>query len=231
MTKEQLLAEVDDLLRAAPQPNDSRSDGARAWTGRAMAVIERWSPDHGVQALAAKLEIVQWAAPRSFIGLAQMVTLLHEARADLQMEVGVTSVVVPEGRIFDYFDEVRKMIEAARTEVFFVDPYLNADFVGRYLPHVVDGVAVRLLASKNTTALLAAVEMFSKQNGLSVEVRSSERLHDRYLFVDRAECYVSGASFKDGAKNSPAVLTQIIDGFQGQWETYDRLWTDAKVVL
>ena len=99
------------------------------------------------------------------------------------------------------------------------------------LPHVVDGVAVRLLASKNTTALLAAVEMFSKQNGLSVEVRSSERLHDRYLFVDRAECYVSGASFKDGAKNSPAVLTQIIDGFQGQWETYDRLWTDAKVVL
>ena len=160
-----------------------------------------------------------------------MVILLHEARADLQMEVGITGVVVPEGGVFDYFDEVRKMIETARTEVFFIDPYLNADFVSRYLPHVGDGVGVRLLASKNTVALSTAVEMFAKQNGVSIEVRSSEKLHDRHLFVDSRQCYLSGASFKDGARNSPTTLTPIIDGFQGQWDTYDRLWTDAKVVL
>ena len=44
------------------------------------------------------------------------------------------SVVVQKGQVFDYYDEVRKVIEPARTDVFFVDPYLAADFVSRYLP-------------------------------------------------------------------------------------------------
>jgi hypothetical protein len=44
----------------------------------------------------------------------------------------------PEGQglVFDYFDGIRKQIELAKTELFFVDPYLDSDFVSRYLPQV-----------------------------------------------------------------------------------------------
>ena len=79
------------------------------------------------------------------------------------------------------------------------------------------------------TTLLPAVDLFAKQSALEIRVRSSNDIHDRYLFVDRAGCYVSGASFKDGAKKAPVVLTQIGDAFQSMWTTYDSLWNKATI--
>jgi len=76
--------------------------------------------------------------------------------------------------------------------------------------------------------LLPAVDLFAKQSGLSIQVRSSTDIHDRYLFVDKSACFISGASFKDGAKNAPAVLTQISDAFSAMWTTYEALWNVAK---
>jgi hypothetical protein len=77
--------------------------------------------------------------------------------------------------------------------------------------------------------LLPAVAMFASQSNLAIEVRSSETLHDRFVFVDRNACYLSGASLKDGAKNAPAVLTQIADGFAPMLAAYEGLWTSGKV--
>jgi hypothetical protein len=79
------------------------------------------------------------------------------------------------------------------------------------------------------STLLPAVEMFVRQRGTIVQVRSSTALHDRYLFVDRKACYLSGASFQDGAKRAPATLTQILDAFQAMFDTYERLWNSGKV--
>ena len=109
------------------------------------------------------------------------------------MELGRGSVVVAEGRVFEYFDELRKVIETARTDVFFVDPYLDADFVSRYLPYVAEGVSIRLLGGpKKRATLLPAVDSFAQQSARPVSVRVSDRLHDRYLFIDGAACYLSG---------------------------------------
>jgi hypothetical protein len=74
------------------------------------------------------------------------------------------SVIAQSGQVFDYFDELRKVIEPARTEVFFVDPYLNPNFVSRYLPHLAQGVAVRLLGWKGMPALVSAVDVFAQQS-------------------------------------------------------------------
>jgi hypothetical protein len=38
--------------------------------------------------------------------------------------------------VFDYFDEIRKIIELAKQDLFFIDPYLDSEFVSRYLSHV-----------------------------------------------------------------------------------------------
>ena len=114
--------------------------------------------------------------------------------------------------------------------MFFVDPYLDADFVSQYLPYVAESVSIRLLGgSKKRATLLPAVDLFNRQHGESIIVHVSDRLHDRYLFVDRAACYLSGASFKDGAKNAPAVLTQITDAFAAMWDTYQRLWNESGI--
>ena len=62
-----------------------------------------------------------------------------------------------------------------------------------------------------------------------MEVRSSAGMHDRFLFVDQSACYLSGASFKDGARNASVTLTQVTDAFQPIWQTYGDLWRNGKV--
>lgn len=91
-------------------------------------------------------------------------------------------------------------------------------------------MAIRLLAGpKRLTTLLPAVDMFAQQFKRAVSIRSSGDLHDRFLFVDRRDCYLSGASFKDGAKKAPVTLTQITDGFSAMLAVYEGVWNAAKV--
>ncbi len=231
MTKDQLLAEFEDLLRSVPS-NDALRDHSSShfeWVGHAAAVVERWDIARTPSVLIAVDKAQSSNSHLRMLGVRALTMLLQQGRADLRMEVGKLSVVVAPGQVFEYFDELRKAIETARLEVFFVDPYLDAEFVGRYLPQVPPTVLVRLLAGKKMAALLPAVDIFAKQTGATIQVRSSTALHDRYLFVDRSACYLSGASFKDGAKNAPVTLTQIVDGFPAMFATYEGLWNAAQV--
>ena len=61
-------------------------------------------------------------------GFSALKTLLHRARHDLRMDtVGPMDVSFEAGKVFDYFDGIQKIIEGARSEVFLVDPYLDAE--------------------------------------------------------------------------------------------------------
>ena len=161
-----------------------------------------------------------------------MITLLHQARADLRMRtVGPLTIAVEKGRRFEYFDEIRKITESARKELFFVDPYLDAEFVSNYLSHSPKNVAVRLLAREKLASLVPAARLFAQQEGISISVRSAQGFHDRYLIVDGSACYQSGASFKDGGKTAPTTLTEITDAFAAVQKTYEELWAQAKLEL
>ena len=50
------------------------------------------------------------------------------------------------------------------------------------------------------------------------------------IIVDSDSCFQSGASFKDGAKKSPTILTQITDAFPAIQSTYEKMWDEAKVL-
>lgn len=96
--------------------------------------------------------------------------------------------------------------------------------------HVASGVSIRLLTRDRISSLVPAVEVFIKQSGFKVQIRSQDNFHDRYVIVDGSNCYQSGASFKDGAKTAPTTLTQIIDAFAAVQKTYEELWTKATIV-
>lgn len=160
----------------------------------------------------------------------RLLALLHQAQNDLRLEtLGPVNMAIPHKMVFEYFDEIRKIIEFARQDLLFVDPYLDAEFVARYLPNVAAGVTIRLLARERLAKLLSAVDAFARQTGATVEIRSAPSFHDRYVFVDRASCYQSGASFKDGAKSAPTTLTQITDAFAPISRTYEEMWALAQV--
>ena len=163
-------------------------------------------------------------------GARGVLVMLHRARHDLRLKtLGAMTVAVGQGNVFNYFDEVRRIIETSKIDLLFVDPYLDAEFVSRFLPNVATGVTVRLLARERLATLLPAVAQLRKQQHLSIEVRAAHGFHDRYVIVDGVECFQSGASFKDGAKTAPTTLTQIVDAFSVVRETYEQTWTQATV--
>lgn len=232
LTKEQLLAEAEDLLRNTPTISEilqSKESGV-AWFGRLSAVIRAWDLSRSPELLLAQMQLEGIGPVANSNGYRRSLTLLNEARHALRMQtIGPLSLPVARGQVFDYFDEVRQIIELAKQDLLFVDPYLDAEFVSRYLSHVSKGVTVRLLAREKLATLLPAVGLFAKQSGCTIEVRSAQGFHDRYVFVDRNACYQSGASFKDGAKSAPTTLTQITDAFAAMLQTYEDMWTKAKI--
>ena len=199
-----------------------------AWFGRAAALVAEWNSVKAIPFDGFLRSVQAQRAVDPGPGMNGILTLLHQARHDLRLKtVGPLSVALSQGAVFDYFDEVRKVIEDAKSDLLFVDPYLDAEFASRYLPHVPSGVVVRLLGRERLPTLLPAIALLRQQARLTIEVRSSEALHDRFVFVDKTLCYQSGASFKDGAKKSPTTLTQITDAFAAIQTTYESLWTSG----
>lgn len=232
---DQLLFEIEDVLRAMPPSQSLGNDDSDvlAWLGRASAAVHAWNPAKATMFFDGYVGRLSSSMARDYTpAMRGVLVMLHQARHDLRMKTtGPLSVVVAKGGVFEYFDELRRVVELARTDVLFVDPYLDAEFVPRYLPFVAKGAAVRLLGREKIPALVAAVGLFAAQHGLSAAVRSSGGLHDRYVLIDGSECYQSGASFKDGAKKAGTTLTQITDAFAGVRDTYEALWTSGTVHL
>lgn len=259
MTDEQLLMYVEDLIRTCPPQSsfiDPENHEILSWLGRTNAVLTNWdstqsdTTDSNSIQLKEFIQVLQKdpgnppsftasliTPPNYFINLRNIrnayrgiQTILHKARYDLMMKTsGPLSIAISEGRPFDYFDEIRKIVSEAHDEILFVDPYLDADFVSQYLPQIRSEVQVKLLTSeKRSSSLVPAVKNYILQSELQVEVRiCTSKIHDRFVFVDGENCYQSGASFKDGAKKSPTTITQITDAFDVVIETYRRMWECA----
>jgi len=232
---EQLLTEIEDVLRTMPPRRELAFDTSEtlSWFGRATAAVKQWdSLEVGRFENSRAIFMLDPNGTYGKVGFGNIMVILYQAQNDLRMRTaGPINIAVGQGRVFEYFDELRKLVELAAQDVFFVDPFLDAEFISRYLPYVRSGVTIRLLTGERKLAtLLPAVDLFMQQNRQVINLRTvAAGLHDRYLFIDNASCYHSGASFKDGAKHAPSILTQITDAFDAVWKTYDAMWASAAI--
>jgi hypothetical protein len=242
MKPEQVLAEIEEVIRLMP-PSDTmghHTPEVLAWVGRATATIDAWVDllPIGRSSIMVNWEsAVQNLHSRPSYGADPSVVIqriLYQAQSALRLAtVGPVNVAVGSGQPFQYFDQVRKIMKEAAADVFCVDPYLNDDFVARYLPSINDGVTIRLLTSNNqrtaktVSGLRAAADLYTKEFGALVMVRTAGDLHDRWLFIDRRRAFHSGASFKDGGVKSATVLTENVDTFNVVVSHYEKLWTSS----
>src|SRR5262245_18226815 len=111
LSKEQLLAEVEELLRKAPPQDRIKEPLAEnfAWLGRGAAGINEWDSVRGI-AFRSGIDRLQSAprAPDVFGEFNRLMVTLHQARVDLRLKTGgPLSVAIGTGMVFDYFDELR----------------------------------------------------------------------------------------------------------------------------
>ena len=119
---EQLLAEVEDLLRTMPSAVALKDNTAESfgWLGRTGAVIGAWdSAQYLIFRFALNDFHEQFGQSSISKGFRQIMILLHEAQHDLRMRtIGPVNLAIGQGRVFEYFDELRKILGLASQDVF-----------------------------------------------------------------------------------------------------------------
>lgn len=241
ITAEQCVVALSEALRE--RPDDSASGEAVAWFGEVMGIISAFSESEalpfstllgrishaddmfGPRSLSASL---RESARREFMARAQ--ALLKRLRLETnQFETRHFET----GQRYDYFEEIRTLISGATSDVLFVDRYIDAIFVRRYMPQIPTSVTARLLTSAGSAVgTREALVLYLDEHDCNVELRSfpNGAIHDRHLIIDRTDLYQSGASFKDGARLSPTSINQIVDTAPVIIAALERRWEEGTVL-
>ena len=99
-----------------------------------------------------------------------------------------------DGQIYDAFEQMKKFVRMAKTELIIIDPYF-ADSVLPLIAQKRQGVSV--LAVKNSrNKMLHAIDvaLFNAQYANSLTVKTSDMFHDRFLIIDKTTLIHVGAS-------------------------------------
>ena len=99
-----------------------------------------------------------------------------------------------DGQIYDAFDQMKKFVRMAKTELIVIDPYFD-DSVLPLIAQKRPGVSV-LVVKNHRKNLLHAVDVakFNAQHGNTLTVKESANFHDRFLIIDKSVLIHVGAS-------------------------------------
>lgn len=232
----ELLFALDELVRTKPDdgqilvnPTPENHD----WVGRARALISAW--DRSRETTFRMQTDLLFGALNTYdlarASLAATMNTIQEARNELRLITGGRiSGAFDAGQPFEFYDELRKVIETAQRDVLFVDRWMGADFVASYLPHVRPGISVRLLTRDLLDKLTASVAALVAQSPSQIAIRTSKNFHGRFLCIDGTRAFLVDASFKDAAKSAPAALIELSDTAAASITQYEAVWTAATVV-
>ena len=99
-----------------------------------------------------------------------------------------------DGQVYDAFEQMKKFVRMAKTELIVIDPYF-ADSVLPLVAQKRNGVSALVVKNSRNKLLHAAdVAAFNTQYGNSLAVKTSDRFHDRFLILDRSVLIHVGAS-------------------------------------
>ena len=125
-----------------------------------------------------------------------------------------------DGQIYDAFDQMKKFVRMAKTELIVIDPYFD-DSVLPLIAQKYPGVSVLVVKNMRKNLLHAVdVARFNAQYGNSLIVKESTRFHDRFIIIDKATLIHVGASLNHLGKkcfafssldksNIPDILAKI----------------------
>jgi len=128
-----------------------------------------------------------------------------------------------------FYKDLKDIVTAAKTDIFIVDNYLNTDFFELYAAAVRPGVVFRIMTDQIRGNLEAVAKKYAAS--YSLELRSSQDVHDRHIFLDHRGWMV-GQSIKDAAKKKPTYMVELSVGLVPTIrKMYEDLWAKAAVVV
>ena len=99
-----------------------------------------------------------------------------------------------DGQIYDAFEQMKKFVRMAKTELIVIDPYFD-DSVLPLIAQKRPGVTVLVVKNLRKNLLHALdVAKFNAQHGNTLTVKESTVFHDRFLIIDKSILIHVGAS-------------------------------------
>ncbi|MFZ2541886.1 MAG: hypothetical protein WAW75_08965 [Gallionella sp.] len=200
------------------------------WLGKASSLISAWDKYEAIGFKSASEFLSSEFTREGNVG--RLMSILYRAIADLELSIpSLPAQAFGPGAVYDFAKSFRDLLQSASTSLLVVDPFLDEQVFDAYLSVVNASVTVRLLAREHTAALKPAVSAFVAQFKRAVEVRKSNRLHDRVVFVDDRSCWVLGQSIKDAAANKPTYLAPLPqDVAMLKKQDYEDIWSAAAAI-
>lgn len=113
----------------------------------------------------------------------------------------------------DAYIKIRSILQTAQLSIKVVDPYIDQSFL-TFLGSVVQlNASIQILTSTKKIPKDLSTEMNkwrTQYNSASIEIRTTEDFHDRFIILDNSACWHIGCSIKD-AGNKAFMLNQVED--------------------
>ena len=103
------------------------------------------------------------------------------------------------GQFYDAYTLIQSVFESANKEIIIIDNYVDRTILDRLIVKKNDTKVIIYTHRDKSKLLNKDIEMFNKQYG-NLSVRYMEKVHDRYIIIDRNKMYHLGASIKDLGK-------------------------------
>jgi hypothetical protein len=232
MDKAVLLAQLRSLLDSAPNFSAYAPTSAehQSWLGKGHALVSRWNEFEAISFKSAA-DLLHLSLAHDGL-VAAILGTIHRAIADLELDrPRLAGQAFGPGEVYDFFKLLSTAVGSATSAVLVIDPYVDDQIFDTYLSGIQGGVRVRILAAKYGNLLKPAVQKFTAQHNIPVEVRTSSDFHDRVLFIDGLSCWVMGQSLKDAAKAKPTYLLPLPTDIASLKIThYETIWARASVL-
>lgn len=124
-------------------------------------------------------------------------------KADLPKQV-----LFYDGQYFDAYDFISGLIRKAKETIVLIDPYCDERALP-FLSNRNDGVNITICKSSKSKMLNNEIDTYAKQYG-DITVFDNDNIHDRFLILDKSECYSLGASLNYIGRKT-FVVTKIED--------------------
>ena len=197
----------------------------REWLSRVGAAIKQYDRIQYGSQFDTKMLLLNTGTAGEIVGLAYDVIEAIKLELELEGRDQIGASYAP-GEHYNYFRDLRNIIGEARSEIFVVDPYFNGEAFDLYLSGVRDA-RIKILADRYTSDAKAYAEKHSAQYGTSIELRKSNELHDRLIFVDDEDCWITGGSIKDAGKKAAFLIPVAPPIAEAKRGIYSEIWSRA----
>ncbi len=122
----------------------------------------------------------------------------EEVFNQFQIKDSVKQKIFFDGQVYDAFSMMIDLIKKAKDEIILIDNYVDTNTLN-ILSKKNDNVNVELYTKNDTRLTAKDVNKFNMQYP-TLEVKYTNRFHDRFLILDKKLIYHIGASIKDLGK-------------------------------